>query len=159
MLSKVYVTANEAGQVVVPSKDNSTYGHIRVEQKRTIITDKGWVRSKVLSALMHGTIDELESLGLMAGEILPGKIVIKESLTPFNVKEPSLDFKVAGKTGIVCMVNEQPIYRKCFYNQSGTDIDETITHTNGESIRQANIKMTENEELAEVDTDNDPFSL
>lgn len=157
MLSKVYVTANEAGQVVVPSKDNSNYGHIRVEQKRTVITDKGWVRSKVLSALMHGTVDELESLGFCAGEIIPGKIVIKESLTPFNAKDPSLDFKVAGKTGVVCMVGEQPIYRKCFYNQSGTDIDETIAHTNSDAIRQANIKFTETEEFTDVD--NDSFSL
>jgi hypothetical protein len=157
MLSKVYVTANEAGQVVVQSKDNSNYGHIRVEQKRTVITDKGWVRSKVLSALMHGTVDELESLGFGAGEIIPGKIVIKESLTPFNAKDPSLDFKVAGKTGVVCMVGEQPIYRKCFYNQSGTDIDETIAHTNSDAIRQANIKFTETEEFTDVD--NDSFSL
>jgi hypothetical protein len=157
MLSKVYVTANEAGQVVVPSKDNPNYGHIRVEQKRTIITDKGWVRSKVLSALMHGTVDELESLGFMAGEIIPGKIVIKESLVPFNTKDPSVDYKIAGKTGVVCMVGEQPIYRKCFYNQSGSDIDETLAHTNGDAIRQANIKFTENEEVMEMD--NDPFTL
>lgn len=157
MLSKVYVTANEAGQVVIPSKDNSNYGHIRVEQKRTVITDKGWVRSKVLSALMHGTVEELESLGFVAGEILPGKIVIKESLTPFNTKEPSVDFKIAGKTGIVCMVNEQPIYRKCFYNQSGTDTDDTISHTNGDMIRQANMKFAETEEV--VEADNDPFTL
>jgi hypothetical protein len=157
MLSKVYVTANEAGQVVVPSRDNSNYGHIRIEQKRTIITDKGWVRSKVLSALMHGTIDELESLGFMAGEIIPGKIVIKESLTPFNAKDPASDYKVAGKTGIVCMVGNQPIYRKCFYNQSGADIDETIAHTNSDAIRQANIDLTEVEETA--DMDNDSFNL
>lgn len=157
MLSKVYVTANEAGQVVVQSKDNSNYGHIRVEQKRTVITDKGWVRSKVLSALMHGTVDELESLGFGVGEIIPGKIVIKESLTPFNAKDPSLDFKIAGKTGVICMVGMQPIYRKCFYNQSGTDIDETIAHTNSDVIRQANIKFTETEEFTDVD--NDSFSL
>jgi hypothetical protein len=157
MLSKVYVTANEAGQVVVSSKDNSNYGHIRIEQKRTVITDKGWVRSKVLSALMHGTIDELESLGFMAGEIIPGKIVIKESLTPFNAKDPASDYKVAGKTGIVCMVGNQPIYRKCFYNQSGADIDETIAHTNSDAIRQANITLTEVEETA--DMDNDSFNL
>jgi hypothetical protein len=157
MLSKVYVTANEAGQVVVPSKDNSNYGHIRVEQKRTVITDKGWVRSKVLSALMHGTVDELESLGFGVGEIIPGKIVIKESLTPFNAKDPSLDFKIAGKTGVICMVGMQPIYRKCFYNQSGADIDETIAHTNSDVIRQANIKFTETEEFTDVD--NDSFSL
>jgi hypothetical protein len=55
------------------------------------------------------------------------------------------------------MVGEQPIYRKCFYNQSGTDVDETIAHTNSDAIRQANIRFTETEEITEVD--NDPFTL
>lgn len=138
MFSKVIVTGNEAGQVVIASKENSHYGHIRVEQKRTMMTNKGWVQSKVLSALIHGTVEELESLNFMAGEILPGKIVIKESLVPFNPKDPSVDYKIAGKTGLVCRVDDQPIYRKCFYNASGTDIDELIAHTNADQIRKAN---------------------
>lgn len=154
MLSKVCVTANEAGQVVIASKENPKYGHIRLEQKRTVITDKGWVRSKVLSALMHGTVEELESLEFTASEILPGKIVIKESLTPFNIKDPSADYKVAGSTNIICMSGDQPIYRKTFYNQSGTDIDETIPHTNGEAIRMANMDM-----IQETTNEVDPFVL
>lgn len=140
MTSKVKVTANEAGNVIVLSKDNSTYGHIRVEQKRTVITDKGWVRVKNISALLHGTVSELESLEYQDGQILPGKIVIKESLVPFNAKTPETDYKMAGNTGIVCCVDGQPIYRKAFYNPSGNDHDETIAHDNGEAIRQANVE-------------------
>jgi hypothetical protein len=140
MTSKVKVTANEAGNVIVASKDNSTYGHIRVEQKRTVITDKGWVRVKNISALLHGTVSELESLEYQDGQMLPGKIVIKESLVPFNAKNPETDYKMAGNTGIVCCVDGQPIYRKAFYNPSGNDHDETIAHDNGEAIRQANVE-------------------
>ena len=143
MFSKVVVTGNEVGQVVIASKENPIYGHIRVEQKRTLLTNKGWVRSKILSALIHGTVEELESLGFAAGEIIPGKIIIKESLVPFNLKDPSVDYKVAGKTGIICMVDQQPIYRKCFYNPSGTETDELISHTNAEQIRLANQKLQE----------------
>ena len=141
MFSKVVVTGNEAGQVVIASKENPIYGHIRVEQKRTMLTNKGWVRTKVVSALIHGTVEELESLNFAAGEIIPGKIAIKESLVPFNTKDPSVDYKVAGKTGIICMVEDQPIYRKSFYNPSGTETDELISHTNAEQIRLANQKL------------------
>lgn len=142
MVSKVKVTANEAGEVIVMSKDNNQYGHIRVEQKRTMITDKGWVRVKNVSALLHGTVSELESLEYQDGQVLPGKIVIKESLVPFNAKNPEVDYKMAGNTGIVCCVDGQPIYRKAFYNPSGNDQDETVAHDNGDAIRQANIETT-----------------
>lgn len=155
MFSKVVVTGNEAGQVVIASKENPIYGHIRVEQKRTMMTNKGWVRTKVLSALIHGTVEELESLDFVAGEILPGKIIIKESLTPFNIKDPSVDYKIAGKTGIVCMVNSQPIYRKCFYNPSGTEIDELVSHTNAEEIRLANQKVQAEEAFVNEEADLD----
>lgn len=138
MVSKVKVTANEAGEVIVVSKDNSQYAHIRVDQKRTMISDKGWVKVKSVSALLHGTVEELESLGYADGQVLPGKIVIKESLVPFNAKTPEVDYKMAGNTGIVCCVDGQPIYRKAFYNPSGNDQDETIAHDNGEAIRLAN---------------------
>lgn len=152
MTSKVKVTANEAGQVVIASKENPTYGHIRVEQKRTVISDKGWVKVKHISALLHGTVEELESLGYENGQQLPGKIVIKESLVPFNSANPEGDYKIAGKTGIVCCTDGQPIYRKTFYNPSGNDQDETIAHDNSEAIRLANAGTA-------VETDEEGFTL
>jgi hypothetical protein len=155
MVSKVKVTANEAGEVIIMSKDNGKYGHIRVEQKRTMISDKGWVKVKGVSALLHGTVEELESLGYEDGQTLPGKIVIKESLVPFNVKAPEVDYKMAGNTGIVCCVDGQPIYRKAFYNPSGNDQDDTIAHDNGEAIRLANAGS----EVAESTDTEEGFTL
>jgi hypothetical protein len=155
MGSKVKVTANEAGEVIIMSKDNGKYGHIRVEQKRTMISDKGWVKVKGVSALLHGTVEELESLGYEDGQTLPGKIVIKESLVPFNVKAPEVDYKMAGNTGIVCCVDGQPIYRKAFYNPSGNDQDDTIAHDNGEAIRLANAGS----EVAESTDTEEGFTL
>jgi hypothetical protein len=152
MVSKVKVTANEAGDVVIASKENATYGHIRVEQKRTVISDKGWVKVKHISALLHGTVAELESLEYSDGQMLPGKIVIKESLIPFNASNPEGDYKIAGKTGIVCCVDGQPIYRKTFYNPSGNDQDETMSHDNSDAIRLANAGVA-------VETDEEGFTL
>jgi hypothetical protein len=52
------------------------------------------------------------------GQMLEGTIVIKESLTPFNEKDPTRDLKVAGSSGILCKVGNDPIYRKTVYSNS-----------------------------------------
>jgi hypothetical protein len=150
MVSKVKVTANEAGDVIVMSKENNKYGHIRVEQKRTVISDKGWVKVKPVSALLHGTVEDLAEFGFEDGQLIQGKIVIKESLVPFNAENPEKDYKMAGSTGIVCCVDGQPIYRKTFYNPSSNDQDETVAHDNSEAIRLAN---AESEVPGSVDTE------
>ena len=145
MTSKVKVTADAAGNVVVPSANNSEYGHIRVEQTRVVFDDKGFARRKSISALIPGLIDDLKSLRWKAGQEIEGSIIAKESLTPFNTKEPERDYKVAGETGIVCCIDGQPIYRKTFYVRENNASDVFIldsngtplTHNNGEAIRVA----------------------
>ena len=47
--------------------------------------------------------------------MLPGKIVVVESLTPFNPENPDRDLKIAGGTGVICRIDDQPIYRQTFY--------------------------------------------
>jgi hypothetical protein len=136
MNTSVRVTANKAGLVV--TSNGKGYGFIRVSQTRMSIDEKtGFAKPIVLSALIKGKVEHLDMFGYSAGEVLPGKIVIKESLEPFNTKNPEKDYKMAGDTGIVCCVDGQPIYRNCFYNVSGTDTDELKAHTNTEAIREA----------------------
>lgn len=136
MNTSVQVTANKAGEVVIPN--NNGYGFIRVSQTRMQLDERtGFVSPKTLSALIKGKVEHLEMFGYKEGQELPGKIVIKESLEPFNTKNPEKDYKMAGDTGIVCCVDGQPIYRNCFYNVSGTDMDELIAHTNTDAIREA----------------------
>jgi hypothetical protein len=150
MFNQVIVTGNDAGEAIIVSKENAKFGHIRVEQKRTIMNNKGWLNTKVLSALVHGSVEELKSLDWVAGQFLPGKIVIKESLTPFNMKDPSNDFKIAGRTNVVCTVEGQPIYRKTFYNMGGNELDEFVSHDNVDEIRRANQAVSAN--VSEEDT-------
>jgi hypothetical protein len=136
MNTKVQVTANKAGQVI--TSNNSGYGFIRVSQTRMEIDERtGFVAPKKVSALIKGKIEHLEMFGYVPNQELPGKIVVKESLEAFNTKNPEKDYKMAGKTGVVCCVDGQPIYRNCFYNVSGTDTDELIAHTNTDAIREA----------------------
>lgn len=137
MDSKVKVTADETGAVIIVSKNNPEWAHIRVEQSRIVIDDNGFARRKVISALVHGTVEDLKSFNWTKGKELEGKVIFKESLDPFNVKEPERDYKVAGKTGIVCCQDGQPIYRKTFYTLNGNADDVSVAHTNIEDIRAA----------------------
>ena len=71
------------------------------------------------------------------GQDLPGNILIKESLEPFNSKNPERDLKVAGDTGIVCRFEGNPIYRKTYYSVSSNAQDVFIQHDNVAELRAA----------------------
>ena len=85
MKSKVKVTADDAGNVIIRSAKNPEYGHIRVEQVRMVIDDTGFARKKKLSALIPGTVEDLKCFGWSDGDETNGQIVIKDSLKPFNI--------------------------------------------------------------------------
>jgi len=136
MNKSVTVTANEAGQVINISKNNPEYGYIRVAQSRTSM-EGGWVRTRSLSALISGKVSELKALNLTNGIALPGKIVVSESLTPFNEASPEKDYKIAGDTGIVCSFEGTPICRKTMYTDSVEATDTLIEHDNREVIQDA----------------------
>jgi hypothetical protein len=138
MNSKVVIVADATtGAVIHVSANNPDYGYVRLQQVRTVVDDNGFLRRQVMSALIQAPVGILQEMGYHAGQILDGKIIIKESLTPFNKKSPERDLKVAGKTGIVCTVDGQPIYRKTVYNTSSNAADLTIQHDNVEELRTA----------------------
>ena len=83
-------------------------------------------------------MDDLQSLNLNESTPLNGKIIVKESVTPFSNNDPDRDLKIAGETGIICSVDDQPIYRKTFFVADITAQDVLIAHTNGDAIREAN---------------------
>lgn len=132
----VKVAGDEMGNVVGISTNNNDYGYIRVEQTTPVI-DGGWLRLNKRSALIKGKYEELKALDLQKGQSLPGKIVIRESLTPFNTKDPLKNLKIAGDTGISCTIDDQPIYREAFYTTDMSSQDELIQHNNTEEIRRA----------------------
>lgn len=153
MKPTVYVTADAAGNVVIPSKDNPEWGHIRVEMQRLMVDERGFARRRKISALIPGEVKDLKDFGWQGGEVIEGTIIFKEQLTPFNPKDPNHDLKVAGKTGVVCTYKGQPIYRKTFYKQDATEKDQYILddaghpigHDNGDEIRAARKTMADAE--------------
>ncbi len=136
MDSKVKVTSDEAGNVIIPSKNNPEWGYIRVKQVRDLV-ENGFATRKPVTALVQGTIETLKAFGWQKNQELEGCIIFKEQLTPFNKNEPERDQKKAGDTGIICKVGDEPIYRKSFYIQKGGAEDILLSHTNGEEIKAA----------------------
>jgi hypothetical protein len=131
----VMVCPNEDNSVITLSKNNPEYGYIRVTQERLLINKKGWVSIRPLSALVQADVNTLKMLNWEANKQLKGQIVIKESFEPFTPDNPDKDLKIAGETGIPCCVDGQPIYRKCFYDPTGNDVDDLIQHNNTEEIK------------------------
>jgi hypothetical protein len=70
-----------------------------------------------------------------AGQELDGKIVVEESLIPFNKTNPNRDLKVAGSTGIPCTINGQNIYRRTYFTTKDSAKDIEIAHDNVEELR------------------------
>lgn len=138
MNSKVVVLGDETTKTVVNvSENNPDYGYIRVQQIRTMIDDNGFLRRKPVSALIPGTLSELTESGFYAGQQLDGKIVVEESLEPFNAKTPERDLKIAGDTGIVCTIGGLPIYRRTKFTLDSTAQDTLIKHDNVDQLRAA----------------------
>jgi hypothetical protein len=137
MNSKVFVMSDETGSVINVSGNDQDYGYVRVQQTRTLVDDNGFIRRKSISALMPGLLEDLKEMNLYAGQAIDGKIVVEESLTPFNKKNPERDLKVAGQTGVVCTLGGLPIYRRTKFTFNESAPDTTIEHDNIAELRAA----------------------
>jgi hypothetical protein len=153
MQSKVFVVADEATNTVINiSKNNPEYGYVRLQQVRILIDDNGFLKRNILSALIQAPIILLKKMEYYGGQMLEGTIVIKESLTPFSKKDATRDLKIAGTSGILCKVGNEPIYRKTVYSSSANATDIRIQHDNIEELREAyNNNKLLNENLESIE--------
>lgn len=142
MKTVVSIMPDDLGNVIRTSK-NPKYGHIRLETVK-ISFNNGFMKKKVVSTLINGDLEELQSLGWKAGRqpLSFGTIQVKEQLEPFNQSDPDRDLKFAGNTGVVCMKDDSPIYRKTIFTQDINAVDILIAHTNADEMRQANGQET-----------------
>ena len=134
-MSTVNVIADKNGNIVCVSENNPDYGYVRVEQIATQINEEGWLKHVRRSALIKGKVEDLVLCNYEEGSEIPGKIVVKESLVPFNEENPDKDLKIAGESGIICRLGDQPIYRQTFFTTNTNAQDEFIMHTNSDEIK------------------------
>lgn len=155
-MNKVKVVADKNGNLINVSQNNPEYGTIKVEQDVAMIDSKGWVKNTKRVAFIKGKVEDLASLSYKANTFVQGKIVVVESLTPFNSENPDSDLKIAGDSGVICRYDDQPIYRKSFFTTNLNAFDELIQHNNSDEIKevqqaQKSISRLKLENLEEVD--------
>jgi hypothetical protein len=157
MNTKVIILADDTTKAVVNVSDNNPqWGYIRVKQTRILADEKsGFLRAKTVTALMPGLVEDLTAGEFYEGQAITGKIVVEESLTPFNKKNPERDLKVAGKTGIVCRIDGQPIYRRTRFSFNPEAEDSWKQHDNTEELRAAYAA----EQSSNAIRPNDDFSI
>lgn len=136
MNNKVTVTADLMGNVIGISPNNPEYGYIRVQQSAKEISADGWFKFSKRSALIKGLTKDLQDAGFQNGETLPGKIIVVESFEPVNPDNTDQGLKIAGETGVICRVDDQPIYRQQLYTTNLDAQDQLIQHNNAEEIRE-----------------------
>jgi len=141
----VNIVPDEMGNQIRVSKNNPEYGHVVLSQEDTAFTQTGWIKKVTKTTLLHGTIDDLKNEKQLKNKTLPGSIYVIEQLKPFSEENPNYDLKIAGNTGIVCKgvdvetgETDLPIYRKSYYDPTGTMNDKLVLHTNSQEIRAAN---------------------
>lgn len=117
----------EVGDVICTYKTQTdsgeSIGFIRVEQTVRTFNDGGWTRNTNRSALIKGTVEDLEALNLKAGQKLPGKIVVQETTEePYPDAQP----KMNPSTEEIITHQGQPVYRETFFTQDMSKQDTIL---------------------------------
>ena len=141
MDSKVKVVADATTELVINQSTNLEFGYVRVIQNRIVIDDNGFMKRKEYSALIHGLIEDLQSVGYYDGQELNGKIIAEESLEPFSKKGPNKP-KTAGDTNVVCTLGGFPIYRRTKFSDKMNSEDILIAHDNKAEVKAAYAAQT-----------------
>lgn len=149
-MSKVKVTAKN-GQVVVPSENKPEYGYIRVESVMPMFDETtGFMRNEVRSALVKGTVKDLQSLNWTEGQELEGKIAILETTEPrYDGQEPKRagsDKDAEGNPTAEILVDSQgrKIYRDGVYTLNTDKADVLIDHVNKQTAAAKAAKAAAN---------------
>jgi len=137
----VFTQSMNANGTPKVDKKGKEHGFIRIESYDIDLSfsyDGGVKTRSALIAMSKEAWEELKMYGFTKGMELPGKIVVKESTTPFSEENPDQHLKIAGETGIVCCLYGEPIYRITYYTADPNEQDEFVQHDNVDAIRSAN---------------------
>jgi len=123
----VKVTPHPAtGAVITVSKNNSQYGTIRVDSE-SVSLENGFVNRSKRTAFIRGKVEDLQSLGYKAGQVLHGKILKKESFSPFYEGQKS---KINPNNGEIILTNDRETFLDYTYTSDANALDVWVGSTN-----------------------------
>lgn len=147
MNTSVKVIKNpKSGKVVTPT-NNPEFGYVTV-QSESMQFKGGFARKIVLSALI--TVAMKDADAFHEGQVLPGKIVVKESLEPTNPDNLDQDIKIAGESNIPCTVGGAPVYRTTEFTEDMNASSTFVEHDNGDAIKAYQAEAKAKQEAANL---------
>lgn len=144
MKNQVVVIANKNSGLVfnstgISAKDGKEYGWYTVQ---STFVDRSGAMDKVtiLTALRSTSAEAFNAAPLVAGEILDGKIIVKESTTknPFRANQEP---KRKGKDGGILLFNGQPIYRETEFTTDLSAQSVLVAYTSEAPVAVAATKL------------------
>lgn len=115
--SKVYVAGDNMGNIITVSNNNPEYGWITLKQE--FLDFYGDHVYETRSHIIMSLVSTLEQLNLSEGEVMDGRIVIREQIEPFST--PDRDVKRSGVEGpVLTDANGNTIYRRTFFVSQNT---------------------------------------
>lgn len=144
MKNQVVVIANKNSGLVfnstgISAKDGKEYGWYTVQS--TFVDRSGALdKVTVLTALRSTSLEAFNAAPLVAGEILDGKIIVKESTTknPFRANQEP---KRKGKDGGILLFNGQPIYRETEFTSDLNAQSVLVAYTSEAPVAVAATKL------------------
>lgn len=144
MKNQVVVIANKNSGLVfnstgISAKDGKEYGWYTVQS--TFVDRSGSMdKVTVLTALRSTSLEAFNAAPLVAGEILDGKIIVKESTTknPFRANQEP---KRKGKDGGILLFNGQPIYRETEFTTDLNAQSVLVAYTSEAPVAVAATKL------------------
>lgn len=139
----VKVINGKNGELIQTNERKPEYSSLMFEQN-VFELQKGFLNKKRRVAFLAAKTEDLEyfvdALKLKHESILPGRIYVLESHSPFyDLQNP----KINPSTGEVILVDGKPIYRQMLWDESDTKEDVLITGqiTKGDRIKDPEIYL------------------
>jgi len=116
----------ETGAVITVSKNNSQYGTIRLDSENVSL-EGGFMNKSKRTAFIRGKVSDLQSLGYKAGQTLGGKIMKKESFSPFYEGQRP---KINPSNGEIILTNGEETFLDYTYTSDANAADVWVGSTN-----------------------------
>jgi hypothetical protein len=103
--------AKDHSELIIISKNNPEQGSVKVISETPVLNSKGFLNISTRSALLKGSVADLSKMNFKEGQVVPYKIVIKESTTEFFAgQEPKKYPENHAQAGEVITHMGAPVY-------------------------------------------------
>ena len=131
----------ETGLLITPSVNKPEFGSIRVDSQQKVFSN-GFMSVQKRTAFVSGRIEDLKTMNLRAGMVLPGKIIRIESFSPFytagvNGATRTQESKINPTTGEEVLTDGRPTYLNFVYTEDKNAQDYWISEESEDAVVSA----------------------